>query len=236
MTIGNVPMSRGALIERLVEVIQAVERPHPIRVAIDGPDAAGKTTLADELAAELRYLDRVVIRASIDGFHRPRAERYRQGEDSPEGYYEDSFDYESLHRVLFDPLGPDGSREYLVAVFDFRTDAARSTAVRVAADDAILLFDGVFLLRAELFASWDLRIFVSVAPHETLLRALNRDAALFGSREEVERRYSKRYIPGQELYLAAARPLEKADLVVENSDFLKPILHIQAAAPFRPPR
>jgi uridine kinase len=41
--------------------------PHPTRVAIDGVDAAGKTTLDDELAEVLRERGRGVIRASIDG-------------------------------------------------------------------------------------------------------------------------------------------------------------------------
>src|SRR5437763_3560056 len=85
--------ARAAVVAELVETIAAVCRPHPVRVAIDGPDAAGKTTLADELAAGLRGRGREAIRASIDGFHRPRAARYRRGPDSPEGYYEDSFDY-----------------------------------------------------------------------------------------------------------------------------------------------
>ena len=37
-------------LERLAGLILAIDRPHPVRVAIDGPDAAGKTVLADELA------------------------------------------------------------------------------------------------------------------------------------------------------------------------------------------
>jgi uridine kinase len=67
-------MSRAVLLERMAELVGAVRCSHPIRVAVDGPDAAGKTTLADELASVLRGRGRTVIRASIDGFHRPRAE------------------------------------------------------------------------------------------------------------------------------------------------------------------
>jgi uridine kinase len=201
-----------------------------VRVAVDGPDAAGKTTLADELASGLRNRGRVVIRASIDGFHRPRAERYRRGADAPEGYYEDSFDYGALRHALLDPLGPGGSRAYRRAVFDFRTDAPRSEPETVPPEDAVLLFDGVFLLRPELFESWDLRIFVSVGFDEALRRALDRDAALFGSRHEVERRYRSRYIPGQRLYLAGARPTETADLVVFNDDPARPVLTDRASA------
>jgi uridine kinase len=215
---------RAALLERLAALIDAVERPHPVRVAIDGPDAAGKTTLADELAGLLRRHGRAVVRASIDGFHRPREERYRRGRDSPLGYYEDSFDYDTLRRCLLEPLGPGGTLRYRTAVFDVRTDSPQPATETVAPRDAVLLLDGIFLLRPELFESWDLRIFVSVGFEEVLRRASERDAAHLGSRTEVERRYGDRYIPGQQLYYAAARPAETADLVVYNDDPARPAL------------
>jgi uridine kinase len=229
-------VSRGALVERLVEAVDALQCPHPVRVAVDGPDAAGKTTFADELALGLRGRGRAVIRASIDGFHRPRAERCRRGADSSEGYYEDSFDYAALRKMLLDPLGAGGSREYRSAVFDFRNDVPRSGAATVASEDAVLLFDGVFLLRPELFESWDLRIFVSAGFDEILRRAMDRDAALFDSRTEVERRYRSRYIPGQKLYYAAARPTERADLVVHNDDPASPLLDARASAALKADR
>jgi uridine kinase len=201
-----------------------LQRPHPVRVAIDGPDAAGTTTLTDELAAGLKARGREVIRASIDGFHRPRAERYRRGADSPEGYYRDSFDHDALRAELLDPLGPDGSSEFRTAVFNFRTDFPRPEDSSRAAPDAVLLLDGVFLLRPELRDAWDLRIFVRVEPAETLRRALARDVELFGSPEEVERRYRTRYLSGQQLYLEEARPLDAADMIVVNDDPTAPRL------------
>jgi uridine kinase len=85
--------------------ILQVELSHPTRVAIDGPDAAGKTTLARELEHVLERSGRPVIRASIDGFHRPRAERLARGPESPDGYYFDSFDYPALRSALLEPLG-----------------------------------------------------------------------------------------------------------------------------------
>src|SRR5918994_1676380 len=44
-------------------------------VAVDGIDGAGKTTFADGLAEVFAEAGSAVYRASIDGFHRPRAER-----------------------------------------------------------------------------------------------------------------------------------------------------------------
>src|SRR6188768_2607973 len=100
--------SRDELLSRLAEAIASVEVSHPTRVAVDGPPAAGKTTLADELAVVLRALGRDVIRATIDDFLFPKAQRYRRGEYSAESCYLDTHDHGTLNRVLLDPLGPDG--------------------------------------------------------------------------------------------------------------------------------
>ena len=102
--------TRDELLSRLAEAVGSVTIAHPTRVAVDGPPAAGKTTLADELAVVLRAQGREVIRASIEGFLLPRSQRYRRGEYSAEGCYHDSFDFDALHRVLLDPLGPGGDR------------------------------------------------------------------------------------------------------------------------------
>src|SRR5579871_2127357 len=98
--------TRGELLGRLTAAIESVTAAHPLRVAVDGPPAAGKTTLADELALLLRSRGREVIRTSTEGFQLPRAQRYRRGEFSADANYHDSFDYDALRRVLLDPLGP----------------------------------------------------------------------------------------------------------------------------------
>ncbi|HEX6676686.1 MAG TPA: uridine kinase [Actinomycetes bacterium] len=236
---GRAPPARAALLQGLAELVAALRRPHPVRVAVDGPDAAGKTTLADELATVLEARGRTVVRASVDGFHRPRAERYRRGERSPEGYWLDSFDHQAIRASLLDPLGPGGSRRYRTRTFDFRRDRPRAAPVRVAPEDAILVFDGVFLLGPELDPAWDFRIFVDVPFSETLRRAVARDRDLFGSADAVRERYRQRYVPGQRLYFAAARPREHADVVVDNRDPAAPKLvaarWLQRASPRRQP-
>jgi len=228
---GRASPARTALLRRLAEMVAAVRRSHPVRVAVDGPDAAGKTTLADELATALAARGRTVIRASVDGFHRPRAERYRRGERSPEGYWLDSFDHQAIRASLLDPLGPGGSRRYRTRTFDFRRDRPRAAPVGLAPEDATLVFDGVFLLRPELDPAWDFRVFLDVPFSETLRRAVARDRELFGSAAAVRERYRRRYIPGQRLYDASVRPREHADVVVDNRDPAAPKL-----VAVRPPR
>jgi uridine kinase len=219
--------TRDDLLDRLAEVIESVTTTRPLRVAVDGPPAAGKTTLANELAAFLHTRGRAVIRASTDGFHLPRAQRYRRGKYSPEGCYHDSFDYDALRQVLLDPLGPGGDRRYQTAIIDYPADTALSLPFTTAPTDAVLVLDGVFLLRPELVDRWDLSIFVSTAFERAVDRARVRDQAQLGSATEVERRYRNRYIPSQQHYFATARPAEHADVIVHNDEPQRPAWEVR---------
>lgn len=136
-----------------------------------------------------------VRRVSIDDFLQPRPERYRRGELSPEGYYRDSFDLPGL--------------------------IARC---RTHTPGEALVVDGVFLHRPEMRSLWTLSVYLAVPEETTLQRALVRDADLFGSATEVERRYRERYLPGQALYRREVDPERRADVVVDNSDPETPVL------------
>jgi uridine kinase len=190
---------------------------HPVRVAVDGPPAAGKTTLADELADVLRERGHHVIRATIEGFLFTESIRYERGPYSAEGCYLDNHNYSALNRVLLDPLGPGGDRQFRRAIYDRTTDTNLEVRIETARVDAVLVFDGVFLMRPELFDQWDLRIFVSTPFEQTVDRALLREQGA-GSAADIERRWRERYIPSQRLYFATVNPIDRADIVVHNDD------------------
>ena len=97
-------VTRRDLLARVAARIGALEA--PVRVGIDGPDAAGKTTLADELAAVLAAAGRHVERVSADEFLRAPEYRHRRGRESPEGYYEDSFDHQRLRDAVLRSRSP----------------------------------------------------------------------------------------------------------------------------------
>jgi uridine kinase len=214
--------TRAEVLGRLAEAVGSITVAHPTRVAIDGPPAAGKTTLADELAVVLRAQGRDVIRATIDEFLFPRAQRYPRGEYSAEGCYFDTHDYDALKQVLLDPLGPGGDRRFQSAVYDRTADTALSQPVTTAAADAVLVFDGVFLMRPELIDRWDLRIFVSTALEKTVDRAVLRERRV-STRTEVERRWRRRYIPSQQLYFDTVRPTDHVDIIVHNDEPQQPV-------------
>ncbi len=192
----------------------------PVKVGIDGITASGKTMLADILALRVRALGRPVVRATIDGFHNPPDIRYQQGKDSPEGYFEDSFNYADLGRKLLGPLSAfDGQGLTLpTAVYDFRTNSDVTDEHAIFEADTILIFDGVMLFRQDIDPYWDYRIYVDARFQTGFVRGVPRDASSDEDQMEIGKKYLSRYFPGQRIYQAAAHPLERADLIVFNDD------------------
>jgi uridine kinase len=211
-------LGRDRLLRELTSQICGMEATHPMRVAIDGPDAAGKTTLADELAPVIEVAGRPVIRASLDAFHNPRSIRYRRGELSPEGYYRDSFNDSALISHLLKPLGPGSIKRYRRAAFDLLADQPVTVPEEVAPADAVLLLDGIFLHRRSLLPYWEFSIYLRVSESEILARAARRDANLLGGLENVRDRYLQRYLPAQQLYRAECHPQAAASCVIDNED------------------
>jgi uridine kinase len=210
-----------ALTQTLAEAIERLAADQArVLVAVDGPDAAGKTTMADDVA---EYLSVPWVRASIDGFHRPREARAQRGVLSPEGYFRDSFDCAALIAELLTPFRSGGKR-VRTRVFDWRTDAPVEEASVAVPERAVLVFDGVFVLRPELRELWDLSVYLRVPSSIVLERALMRDVGALGTPDEVRRRYEARYLPGQALYQSECDPERQADLVVDNSDFSNPVV------------
>ena len=193
-----------------------------VLVGIDGPDAAGKTTIADRLAEELTDAGVQPVRASVDDFHNPREVRTAQGALSPEGCYRDSFNYPALRDGLLLPFA-NGARKVVSQCFDYRLGVAAVTTGRVP-ERALLILDGVYLLRPALRDLWTLAVYLHVTPDVALERAKIRDRDLFGSIEEVERRYRQRYLPAQDLYRMEADPERLAHVVIDNTDLAESLV------------
>lgn len=202
--------------ERLVDAFPD----RTIRVAIDGVDGAGKTTFADELGASVSARGRPVIRASVDGFHNPKAIRYRQGRHSPEGFFEDSYNYAALKALLLDPLSPGGQQRCRTAFFDHVLDEEIPVVELQAQPSSVLLIDGIFLHRPELLQYWDTSIFLQTDFAISVARCAARDGWL----PDPEALSNRRYVEGQRLYLQRCRPELKATIVIDNTNLSSPAL------------
>jgi len=191
-------------------------------VAVDGVDGAGKTVFADGLAAAFAEDGSAVFRASIDDFHRPRAERYARGRTSPEGFYRDSYDYATFRRVLIDPFR-DGRQTsattgFQLAAFDLARDTPVESAWVTAPRDAVLIVDGIFLHRPELRGLWDWSVWLDASVDVAFQRMAERDR----TDPDFMAASNARYREGQELYLRDASPRTAASAIVDNTDFAHP--------------
>jgi uridine kinase len=211
---------RKHLFTELAQSLVAVSPDRTILVAIDGVDGAGKTTFANELGSSVSALGRPVIRASVDGFHNPRVVRYKRGRHSPEGYFEDSYNYAALRKYLLDPLSPRGCQRYRSAFFDHVTDNAVSVVEIEALPRSILLIDGIFLHRPELLAYWDVSIFLRTNFAVSVARCASRD----GSSPDPAAPSNRRYVEGQRLYLQGCQPEAKATVVINYDDLSAPTI------------
>jgi uridine kinase len=191
-------------------------------VAVDGIDGAGKTVFADGLAEAFAEEGVAVFRAGIDDFHRPRAERHARGRTSPDGFYEDSYDYATFRRVLIDPFR-DGSRTsgatgFQLAAFDLDRDTAVESQWVTGPRDAVLIVDGIFLNRPELRGIWNWSLWLEVPFDVAYARMALRD----GCDPDPLAPSNRRYYEGQQRYLREARPIAAASAIVDNSDLAYP--------------
>jgi uridine kinase len=171
----------------IVAGIAAREVPRRTMVAIDGPDASGKTTFAADLAEALRLAGTEPVVIHVDDFMHPPAIRHRRGRSSPEGYLDDSYDYAALTRHVLDP----------------ETSANPSTVVIV---------EGLFLLRNELASWWDFSVFLDVTPEVALRRKELRDGLSLGDADDL----TNRYVEGQRLYRDRYAPQMRATWMITD--------------------
>lgn len=208
----------GDVARRCAELLEGRRLGHPLRVAIDGITAAGKTTFADAVAVELRQLGVPTIRVSMDGFHHPRSVRYRQGRGSADGYYEDAYDLDSVHRWLLEPLGPGGDRRYRSAVIDLARDTPVDDQPVEADAGSVLVVDGSFLQKPVLHGCWDVVVFLRASFDAAAERGARRDAEALGGLDAARAAFRTRYHAAQRRYLSECDPESAADVVVDVED------------------
>jgi uridine kinase len=204
--------SATALLRELRDEVRQHHRRGRVILAVDGVDGAGKTTFADALAGVFAEDGGAVVRASIDGFHRPRAERYARGRTSPEGFYRDSYDYAAFRRILIEPFRS-GAPEVRLAAFDEPADRPLDTPPVEVPADAVLIVDGIFLNRPELRGIWHWSVWLHVPASLAYARMAERD----GVDPDPEAESNAGYRGGQALYARDADPRRTATAIVDNS-------------------
>lgn len=189
-------------IVNIVELATRVKRlaiGHPRAfVAIDGPGASGKSTLAEQLAAAMgdAYL------VHVDDFYLPSSRRHeRLGEVGP------SFDLPRLAEQVIVPGSAGEALHY--QRYDWVQDGLAQW-IDVPSGAPIVL-EGVFCLAAQLRDAYTFKIWCHADPVLRLTRGLARDG------EKARSMWVDAWMPAENEYAASQHPERIADLVVDSS-------------------
>lgn len=213
ITWSRIAPARRELLEALVAEYSHHYAKGRTVLAVDGPDGAGKTVFADDLATAFERAGHATFRASIDDFHHPREFRHRAGRFSASGYYRDAFDYSLFRRVLLEPFRMGGSTGFQLRAFDLARDTPLEAAWTTGPADAVLIVDGVFLNRPELRGAWNWSLWLDARADVRLARMVARD----GADPSPEAASNLRYSEAQRLYVRDAHPNTTADAIVDNT-------------------
>ncbi|GIE95162.1 uridine kinase [Paractinoplanes rishiriensis] len=140
------PVSLDGLVDEIADELISREPDSWLRVAVDGPAAAGPGRLADALVDPLRVRGRPAVRVDTADFLRPASLRLEFGRHNPDTFYAGWFDESGLAREVLDPAGPDGSGRILTRLWNAGTDRAARDPYHDLPPGAVVLVSGPLLL------------------------------------------------------------------------------------------
>jgi uridine kinase len=194
-------------------------RPSRAIVGVDGLDGSGKSQFAAWLTAACRAAGAPVVTLSVDDFRRPVT--FGDGAAEEQLYYDRYYDFAAFDGCLRAFL--DGDDAAVVPRYDGATERLNGDQTFQFAGVELAVVDGVFLRRAPVVAA-GATILLTVSPEEARRRILERDRKKGRTDEEITRRITRRYFPGQERYRREHDPLGQAAVVIDNDDWRRPRL------------
>lgn len=204
LALGRLALGRLALAGLALE---GHRRAGALRVAIDGPLAAGPHELADAIAGMVRIHGRPAIQVRAETFWRDASLRLEFGHTDSHSLLHDWLDLDALRRELLDPLGADGTGRYLPSLRDPATNRATREPPRTAEPGAILLLSGELLLGHELPFDRTVHLALSAAARQR--------------RTPGELHWK---LAAYDEYDAASTPITRADIVIKVDDPRHPAL------------
>lgn len=188
------PADAAAIVERRIRELGT----RPLVAAIDGPSAAGTSTLGKLLAARL---DATLI--SGDDFYRDLDEATRWALRPEEGVHL-YFDWQRLRDQVLVPLRAGKSVRY--QPFSWLATGGLSEIPVVLTATPIVILEGVYAARPELADLVDVSVLVQTPAPERHRRLVER--------AHGNDQWWSRWDTAEQLYFSAIRPPESFDLVV----------------------
>lgn len=204
-------------LDPIVAMIIAMRRSVPSRrsvlVALSGIDGSGKGYVAAKLERALETQGVRCATIHVDGWLNLPSERF--GTENPGGhFYRHAIRFDQLFNTLVLPLKQRRSHR-------IETDQLEETAtkyerrVQTFADLDVILLEGIFLLKREFRAHYDLAFWIECSFRTALQRAIARSQEGLGP-EQTKAAYRTIYFPAQAVHLAQDDPRAAASAIIDN--------------------
>jgi uridine kinase len=207
----------AASIDDVVAKIVAARRQIPaaraVLAAVSGIDGSGKGYVTGKIVEALRATGLRVAEINVDGWLNLPHIRFNTANPA-EHFYRHAIRFDAVFAQLVLPL-----RERRSLHID--ADYAEETAVEYRRhsydfeETEIIVLEGIYLLKRELQAHYDLSVWIDCSFDTALARALARRQEGL-SAEETVAAYRTTYFPAQEIHFARDDPKAGATAIVNN--------------------
>lgn len=178
------------------------KNPGTVLIGIDGCGGSGKSTLAKKLLGQLREIREVTI-VHMDDFYLPSNQRRDSRTDGEIGV---NFDWKRLEKQVLLPLSSGAESKY--QIYDWDSDTLMEWK---NIPQGIVIIEGVYTLRQELFKYYQFTIWVEASYQTRLLRGVERDG------EDMRNIWEQVWMPAEQHYVETEQPFKRADLIINGS-------------------
>lgn len=180
-------------VQELVNVLPALGTDDVLLVGIDGCGGAGKSTLAEELAAEQENTQVV----HIDDFYEPKDERVKVTENT---HVHINFEFERLKQQVLELLEHGEPATY-------QTTAG---ATRHVEPGGYIIVEGLGTLGTELRNHFGFKVWIDAS------EAVRRQGGAERDSEDWTNIWDTEYLPQDARYVQEQAPQQAADIVINN--------------------
>ena len=167
-------------------------------VAIDGPCAGGKSSLANSLG---EYFDANIFH--IDDYFLTPGLRTENRLKEPGG----NIDYVRFRKEVI--LGIKGKKSFTYFKYNCKSDSMEIK--KVNGPKPLTVIEGSYSLHPYLREAYGLKVFLTIEPETQRRRILKRNGP------DIARRFFNEWIPMEELYFEGFSVKEEADVVLDGS-------------------
>ncbi|MCH7738475.1 MAG: uridine kinase [Chloroflexi bacterium] len=207
-----------AVVDEILEARRSVPAQRSVLMAVSGIDAGGKGYFTGRLVGDLQDKGVRAVAINIDAWL--NIDRF-DASDPPGHYYDNAIRFEEMFAGTVLPLR---DRRSLRVEINYAEETSTEYERRSYEfeDVDVIALEGIYLLKREFQAHFDLSVWIECGFETALERALSRGQEGLPP-EETIRDYRDIYNPAQEIHFLRDNPKGVATLVVNNDARLGPI-------------